>query len=297
VTAVARCWSDCRWSRTPETLDDFAVGEDWSVQSFDADGNLQVQDNFAYVLEGAAEPDFRVARTADGGVLVAGWIRGGLYPDPAQPPALDATDRETVFVARFDPAGVLIDLEPIAYALSGSGYGGIRLSDVAVGADGGIYVTGHFSGSTMVALPNTNRPGTGDADGFVLKLSDLGSSLIPSWLVVVGGAGTQVVTGVTVDVEGNVVVVGHADGATAVGAVDLPGADGHDVFVAKIEPDSSVLWARSLGAPLDQVAAAVDVLPTGHIAVVGSFYGSFTTPESSLVSSGKSDAFAAVLAP
>ena len=100
-------------------------------------------------------------------------------------------------------------------------------------------------------------------------------------------------TGTAVDASGNTFVSGYFDGSSLViGSATLAKIGTQDAFVAKINADGSVAWARNFGGPRSYaVGAAIAVDNTGNVYLSGSFSSAnLTTP--SLAAFGLNDAFA-----
>lgn len=82
-----------------------------------------------------------------------------------------------------------------------------------------------------------------------------------SWLVHLGGEGTQTVHGVAVDEGGSVFAVGTFNDVMAIGdsGDTLTAAGDADAFVAKLDDSGQHVWSRAYGASGDQRALYVSV--------------------------------------
>lgn len=157
---------------------------------------------------------------------------------------------------------------------------------VAVDAAGNAFVVGNFTGNiTFGSYPLT---GQGGWDVFVTKLSPSGAVL---WAKGFGDGGDDYARGVAVDPAGNVIVVGHFDGAINFGNGDLPSAGGLDVFVAKFDTGGNHLHSNRFGQPANQWAFSVAADSTGAYAVVGNTEESFDFGAGSLTYGGDLDGF------
>ena len=122
-----------------------------------------------------------------------------------------------------------------------------------------------------------------------------------SWPRALGGPDRETALGVAADNKGGSYVVGQFQGSSTFGTIPLAGSGLTDVFVAKLDRQGQVLWARALGGPGADEGKAIAVDPTGNIAVTGSFSGTvdFDPGEgrTELTSAGASDAFLLRLTP
>lgn len=169
---------------------------------------------------------------------------------------------------------------PTANLLSASGVGSdagpSEARDVAADAAGNSYVAGYFSGTADFdpgpgTYPLTARGGT---DAYVAKYAPDGSLV---WARRMGG---DVVTSsavyddwaraVAVDGNGNVYVAGQFNGTGDFGGVALTAAGGRDAFVARLDPNGQVLWAKRWGASnTDEAGFGVGVDAAGNVYALG----------------------------
>jgi len=139
----------------------------------------------------------------------------------------------------------------------------------ATDASGSVYVTG-YSSATWGA---PQRPHTGSVDAFVAKYSSSGSLV---WNTFLGGAGQDIGDSIKVDSSGNVYVSGYSYGSW--GAPVWPFVNWADVFVAKLDPNGSLLWNTFLGGPSDDYASGIALDDFGHVFVAGSSSATWSTP-------------------
>jgi len=110
-----------------------------------------------------------------------------------------------------------------------------------------------------------------------------------TWITFLGGTAFEQARDVTVDVDGNVIVVGGTqsmDFPTTAGAYDrtyddrggMLGTGGTmDVFVTKFAPDGKMLWSTFVGGPNYDRAYAVETDAAGDIYVAGRAGADFPT--------------------
>ena len=143
-----------------------------------------------------------------------------------------------------------------------------------------VYISGYFSGPTIdfgsTTLVNSVAGGY-SLDGFVVKLTDAGTTSIFSWAQRLGGSGTDMVNALAVSGT-NVYAAGSFTSATlSLGSVSVVNAGlGDDGFVAKLIDGGAtcgIAWAKQLGGNSSDFVTALAVTnATVYIA------GSFTSP-------------------
>lgn len=103
--------------------------------------------------------------------------------------------------------------------------------------------------------------------------------------------------GVCVDNDGNVIVTGYFSGKINFEGTVYEGRGTDDAFVAKYNPEGALLWVKTAGGPLDDIAIGTAVDNDGNIFVVGSFDSIAFFDNILLTSTGRFDAFLAKYSP
>lgn len=142
--------------------------------------------------------------------------------------------------------------------------------------------------STITAVANN--------DVFVLKL-DLDGNFI--WAKSVGGDGGERGTSVSVDSQGNILIVGYfnleMDFDPGSGVFTLPVVGSEDMFVLKLTPDGDFVWAKAMGGVSLDLALAVSLDSEDNVYTTGRFQGTVDFDPSAgveeLSSEGASDTF------
>ncbi|MGW4502722.1 alpha/beta fold hydrolase [Micromonospora sp. NPDC004336] len=189
-----------------------------------------------------ADRFYAVAAAPDGGAYVAGYTSGSF--DGTAP----AGDKDAVLV-RVAPDG------SVAWSRQFGGPGEDKAYAVAVDADG-VYV----AGGTSAGLPGTTA--LGGTDGWLARFDPAGNR---SWATSVGGAGDDLLGGVTVSSTGTVVATGSVGGEATAG--------GTDVLTVAYTAAGRQRWRTVTGGRGADAGADVVALPGGAVAVVG-FTGS-----------------------
>jgi hypothetical protein len=168
---------------------------------------------------------------------------------------------------------------------------------VDVDIKGNVILAGGFDGS--IDIGTGAQPTKGNRDVWVAKLDPEGK---PLWIRTFGEGSSQFATDVATDGEGNVIVVGFADGGEFEFDTDLlvKPAAGNDIFAAKLDPTGKTLWAERIGRaassdPNDPTACVAVSRADGSILIGGAFSGTLAFPDLSLPVLGKEDGFVAKL--
>jgi hypothetical protein len=175
-------------------------------------------------------------------------------------------------------------LEP-RQLLSGFGWAvkaGSPLTDsantVATDSAGNVYVAGvfmdtaTFSSAPGAASNTVTLASFGDYDGFVAKYAPDGYL---AWAVRLGGANWDEPTSIAVSSDGNTIyVAGDFVGTNSdLGLTSTPGG-GRDVFVARLNWNGSLNWAKKTGGPSNfsqDEANDIAIAPDGGAYVAGEF--------------------------
>ncbi|MEZ4301504.1 MAG: SBBP repeat-containing protein, partial [Polyangiaceae bacterium] len=165
------------------------------------------------------------------------------------------------------------------------------IASTAFDQAGNIYVVGKTSGT--LAFGNEMLISSGN-DAFVAKLAPDG---VPIWARSYGDANDQSPQAVAVDSEGNVIVAGDFSGSMDVGGTVLT-TDPADVsiFVIKLDPQGTKLWARQFGDTSSaQGVRGVALGPADDVVLAGSFAGKLDFDGKSVTATGGKDVFLATL--
>ena len=212
-----------------------------------------------------------IAVGPSGDIYLTGQFTGSVDFDPSADGTeeLTATDAN-VFVARLAGTGGLVWARQAGDGGGDSGGAAVGF-DLAVDADGNVFVTGQFSGSVDF------DPGEGvltvDAgdsnDAFFWKLTESGEL---GWArASVGDSSTNAGKSIALASNGDLLAAGQFGGATTFGSVALESHGGDDIFVTRLDATGQFVWAAGLGGGGADTLGGLDIDPWGNIVIAGGF--------------------------
>lgn len=168
--------------------------------------------------------------------------------------------------------------------------GGITIDegmDISSDAQGNAYTTGYFSSGANFGTLTLSVNGVTDI--FVSKNDGVGGY---AWVVKAGGTGPDRGLSIKADNTGNTYITGYYSGTATFGSQTLTSLGSQDIFIAKLDPNGSFLWARSAGGTNNDIGYGIDVDNNGNVAVTGEFTGTGTFGSFTLTSmNGSIDVF------
>ncbi|MFI9644027.1 alpha/beta hydrolase-fold protein [Micromonospora sp. NPDC051925] len=188
-----------------------------------------------------ADRFYAVTAAPDGGAYVAGYTSGSFG-------GTSAGDKDAV-LARIGPDGTL------AWSRQLGGAGEDKAYAVTADADG-VYV----AGGSSAGMPGTTA--LGGTDGWLARFTPDGKQ---RWITSAGGAGDDLLGGVTLTSTGAVVATGSTGGEATAG--------GTDALTVSYAKNGQQRWRTVTGGRGADAGADVVALPDGAVAVVG-FTGS-----------------------
>lgn len=216
---------------------------------------------FATIVGGGEDDDYGKALAVDssGSVYVAGETQSLDFATVEDYSSDSGFDLNDAFVVKLGPLGNVL------YSVYFGGDDSDTASDIAVDAQGNVYVTG-FTDSSDFPVKNPLQS-TGAADGtsdaFVLKLNPTGSELIFSTYL--GGSSTDYGNAIALDSQSSVYVVGATESddfpLAAPRQSTLGGSDEYsDAFVTQLDANGRrLIYSTYLGGSEEDEAYAVAV--------------------------------------
>ena len=287
-----------------------------SSVAFDPKGNLIVAGWFSHsitlgerVLESAGADDLFVAKLRAGGDLVWAHHYGGIDVDAVDAIAVSpqgdivvagvfrqtitlggnvhkSTGGADIFLFKLDAMGKLL------WSRSIGSYGLDYARDVAIVAQGGIILSGEFSGT--LRFRGQTLVSNGDRDVFLGRFDSAGNHI---WSKGFGGPFPELAFGLAVDSGGHIVVSGSYFHEINFGGPTHRSAGESDIFLARFAYDGSYLWSKSFGEHRKDSGLGVATDGFGNIVFTGFFQEKVTFGQRVLVSAGNKDIFVAKLAP
>ncbi|MDI1482628.1 hypothetical protein QHF84_38760 [Polyangium sp. y55x31] len=158
-------------------------------------------------------------------------------------------------------------------------------------ATGDVVAVGSFRG--VVDFGGGPLVSTGENDLFVARFGPLGE---PKWSKRFGDAANQEAFAVAIDPAGSIYIGGAIQGAMDFGDGQiLTSAGNDDAFVAKLDAQGNLAWAKRFGDAKVQRTTRIVITPSGRIVLGGSFTGTINFGGTDLVSAGSSDIYVAEL--
>ena len=153
-------------------------------------------------------------------------------------------------------------------------YGGPALDgfrDLKTDDLGNVYAIGSTESTDIVSVANANQAvNNGQVDVILSKFDNAGVLI---WSTYFGGAGVDNGQGIDIDINGNVVITGTTSSAANIAFGSNVHQSVHhgdrDMFVAKFDPNGSLLWATYLGGPEGESANDVITDSQGNIIITG----------------------------
>jgi hypothetical protein len=111
---------------------------------------------------------------------------------------------------------------------------------IATDSRNGIYAFGNFK-STGFMLGSNSITNAGGSDLLLVKYDSSGNV---QWARSFGSAGDDSAYSITTDRSSNVLIAGSFKNSISFGSVTLTSAGGSDIFLVKLNPNGTVIWAK-----------------------------------------------------
>lgn len=205
--------------------------EDIFLAKLDAAGNWLWACSFGGT---GSDKGLDMAFDTNGNILLTGCfsdaVSFGSYP-------LLSSGATDIFVVKLADTGMIID------AVKGGGTGNDVGTGIGLLPSGQIAICGNFEINAQFG--DINLSSMGEQDVLSARLDgDL------NWLAAVstGASGTETLTAMAIDPEGNRYLTGYFFGASSIGTTTLQSYGDSDLFMAKLDPGDNWLWAVSGGS-------------------------------------------------
>lgn len=197
---------------------------------------------------------------AEGSIYVYGATASPDFPLRNGLPST-CTSAACAFVTKFAS-----DAQTVIYSTTYGSYGATVPQAAAIDAAGALYLAGDTSAPTLWTRSALQPAYNGYGDGFLLKLSPGGETLV--FATYFGGSGADAITGLAVDGAGNIHIAGYTS------SPDFPNAgetrSGNDAFYATLSPGAtSIARALVFGGAGDDAAQGIVIDRDGALWVSG----------------------------
>ncbi len=167
-----------------------------------------------------------------------------------------------------------------------------RSWEVEIDASGNIILAGYFYGN--VDFGGGPLISAGGQDIFLVKLNPQGGHI---WSKRFGGVDEQLVRSLDVAPNGDILIGGFFESGLDFGTTNLVSAGHWDAFLAKLDKDGVVQFAKGYGDSEDQRVYGVSFDSGGNIVVTGRHFGTIDLGGGPLTSVTERDAYVAKLDP
>ncbi len=153
---------------------------------------------------------------------------------------------------------------------------------------GNIVSTGYFDSTFNFGGFNISTNGAYDI--FIAKYNSVGNVI---WVRTAGGINYDYGVSVTVDNQNNVLVTGTFNQSATFDTTRLTGYGGDDIFVAKYDPNGTLLWVKKAGGINYETAGKIVTDNLNNVYVTGSYSNSATFDDSTITGGQFSELFVA----
>lgn len=153
-----------------------------------------------------------------------------------------------------------------------------RSADLAVDADGNVYLVGTFTG-TLEFSENISISAERVDDIFIAKFNSLGSA---EWAIAAGGDWNDQAKGLCLGDDALYVVGRFASSDAFLGVSPMIAVGGWDAYVAKLGLDGTPEWVKTFGGQGDEVFHEVAVDSNDQLYAVGELNGSLQLGDDTL---------------
>jgi len=154
---------------------------------------------------------------------------------------------------------------------------------------GNIYLTGSFDGTAEFGN-DISLTSNGRSDIFVAKYNSLGQC---QWATGFGGIRNDQAQDISLDDDGNIFIVGTFYETVLFGQTELQSNGFNDIFLSKLDPTGTALWAIKAGGSFFDKGNALVLDSQGSIYITGEFSMIAFFESTSITSNGSTDGFIA----
>jgi len=206
---------------------------------------------------------------------------------------LQSKGSDDVFIAKCSAAGDL------RWITSIGGPDSDNALDMVLDGQDNIWLAGELwllhnlppGATTAYQLGPFSLTARGSADVLIARISSVGKA---TWATSFGGPGADGAFDIALGNRGELYLAGYFQKTASFGPATFTSAGDTDIFLARLEFDGNIVWARQLGGPGTDQDTAIEVASNGDIYQAGAFEQAATLSAGpTLQSLGKSDVFVA----
>ncbi|HBX53204.1 MAG: hypothetical protein A2275_05660 [Bacteroidetes bacterium RIFOXYA12_FULL_35_11] len=165
-----------------------------------------------------------------------------------------------------------------------------RVFDIFIDNSSNILMTGWFNSTILFDTIQLNTNSTSNFDVFIAKFDSAGNA---QWAQKFGGTGSDEGYGIAADASNNIVITGSFKNSITNTAGTINSLGSTDVFIAKFDPNGTILWMKSAGGINNDCGREIKFDLTGNIVVAGFFYQSATFGSLTATANYQTDVFLA----
>ncbi len=221
-----------------------------------------------------------IACDDSGNVYAAGQIE---YTSVFDNHSVSSYGSHDILVVKYDRDGV------IKWIHSAGGQGGDVANGMSIDASHNTYIAGEVEktanfGSGIFLISS------GANDIFLAKYN-IGGNIV--WAKRWGNTGNDKALSVAVAENGDCFITGYFSETISIGSTQLSSSGSRDIFIAKINSNGNVQWAKKAGGNGDDKGLGISLDRNGNIYIAGSFTHSASFGSISIANSGNYSAFVA----
>ena len=272
------------------------------VARYNSDGTLAWAKSAGGSVSFIQDIGFGITALSDNSVVVTGQYAGPATFGAGEAGAtiLTSVEASDIFVAKYNPDGTL------AFAKGAGGTNADIGNSITALTDDSVVITGEFFESATFGAGETNETVlTAFGGTSAIFVAGYNSDGTLAWAKSAGGTafGGDKGLGITTLSDNSVVVTGHYSQIARFGVGDpnetlLTSAGFSDIFLARYNPDGTLILAKSAGGAENDVGNGITALSDDSIVITGSYAGTATfgagdPNETVLTSAGGADIFVA----
>lgn len=194
---------------------------------------------------------------------------------------LTSQNNTDLFVAKLDLAGNW------GWVAHGYGNGWETAHSIVCDPSNNVFITGAFV-ETLILGGTTLTSDASFSDMFVAKINTVGTV---QWAKQVSSTSDIRGYDISSDSEGHVLVTGYFYGQANFGISSPTSTGSEDMFVAKYDPNGTIVWVQSEGGISNDIARGIALDSDNNVYVIGDYYGPSDFGSTTLPGSNSQDIF------